>query len=354
MIDYLDTYTRLCLNAFSDVIVTYYSAGGKKTTKQVELISVEDFEYFAIRVEDNIFSIPFFDKDIMIESIRTINSNKPIYYNSYVNKDLYNGAYIDKENVEKIKEKVLGKKELDSNDKEKIKTIEKHVYQYLKKQDEFEYEDLFFSEKQKKEFEEFFEILKEDIINYCKKNGLDTEMKLISKGTTSLIYQIGDKIIKIGKPRRNVNIPYCEYLLQPIINKDYYFDGYPVHIEVTEKVKALKKINGRTFDPTFGAIINDFYDKLESIGLISHDLHAGNLGILIKENKVHFDTIEFDTADGNVTSIKNNNNLKVRGPGEYIIIDLDCLDVSDEKKYFNYLKSLGFCIEDNNTHNLIK
>lgn len=346
MINYLDVYTRLCLHNFSDVLVTYYYSGGNKITKKAVLIEVVDFDYITIREEDYFFNVHFFEKNMMIESITPINSTKPIYNNPYINKDLFNGEYIDKEKVAVIKEKILGKKELDSNDKEKIESIKNHVYQYFVSTKDFEYDDLFFSKKQKKEFEDFFEILIKGITNYCEKNGLDNELKLIDSGSSSLIYSIGDKIIKLGAPRRQSNIPYCEYVLQPIINKDYYFDDYPIHVEITQKVKTLKEINNVVFYSTFNEEINDLHDKLESIGLAAHDLHEDNIGILMTENKIHYDSIEFDTGDRDVTSIEYNNNLKVRGPGEFVILDLDCIEIVDMKKYTNYLKSLGFAIED--------
>lgn len=349
MIDYLDVYTRLCLHNYSDVLVAYYYSGGNKITKKAVLIEVVDFDYITIREENYFFNVHFFEKSMMIESITPINSTKPIYYNPYINKDIYNDNCLD---VAVIKEKILGKKELDSNDKEKLKSIKKHVYQYFVSIKDFEYDDLFFSKKQKKEFEDFFEILINGITNYCKKNGLDNELRLIDAGSSSLIYSIGDKIIKIGAPRRQSTIPYCEYVLQPIINRDYYFDDYPIHVEITQKVKTLKEINDVVLYSTIREEIDFLDKKLESIGLAAHDLHEDNIGILMSENKIHYDSIEFDIGDENVTSIEYNNNLKVRGPGEFVILDLDCIEIVDMEKYTNYLKSLGFFIEDE-THKYI-
>ena len=347
MIDYLDVYTRISFYEFSNIIVNYYTIGGNRLSSKVILIGPIDFEYIVVQTEKGAFNIPFFSEPIMIESIKLDNSDKLLYYNPYVSKDIYDGDYISTSNVDKIKEKVLGKKEFNLNDKGKLKAIQSHICKYQAKHIKFEYDELFFSEKQKEEFEEFFEVLIKEITNYCKKNGLDTELKLLDKGTTSLVYSIGDKIIKIGKPRIQSNVPYCEYLLQPIINKDYYFDDYPIHIEVTQKVLAYEDIKNKfKDDKKLKEIISDLREKLSSIGLQCYDLHEGNIGILLSDNKIHYDSIEFDIGDGNVTSIQDNNNLNIRGPGEFVIIDLDCLDIIDMEKYTNYLNSLGFPVED--------
>ena len=83
------------------------------------------------------------------------------------------------------------------------------IIEYISKNINFKYEDLFFSDKQKEEFELFFKIIVDELSFYAKKKGIDNKIKFVSCGKTSLIYVIGDKIIKIGKPRRCSFIPYC-------------------------------------------------------------------------------------------------------------------------------------------------
>lgn len=86
---------------------------------------------------------------------------------------------------------------------------------------------------------------------------------------------------------------------------------------------------------------------MHSIGLKATDLHLGNLGFLTKDNKVHYEDINFDVGNSIATSIDNNNNLKIRKAGEIVIIDLDCLEIEDVNKYTKYLDSLGFSLENN-------
>lgn len=343
MNDFLDIYTRLKMETDSDITLTYYSSYGHKETKKFKLIDVVGFSYVLVENEEGKVSIPFFGMDAMIESITIKNSNKPIYFNPYVNKDIFEGFYIKKGYTENIKQGLLGKTDLNLENRENF------IQKYKAKESTFEYDELFFSEKQKREFTDFFELLIRDLTNYCKNNGLDSNLKLIGKGTTSIIYSIGDKIVKIGKPRRKSSIPYCEYLLQPVINRDFEFDGYPIHIEVTQKVLVCENIKDSWSDEKFVAIRDELEEKLHAIGLKSTDLHPDNIGILTSENRIHFDSINFDVGNEVSTSIQNNNNLRIKGEGEFVIIDLDCLEIEDIAKYSDYLRSIGFSLENSDT-----
>lgn len=343
MNDFLDIYTRLKMKTDSNIILTYYSSYGYRETKRFKLVDVVGFKNVLVKNEEGLVSIPFFGLDAMIESITFENSNKPIYFNPYVNKDIFDGFYIKDGYAENIKQNLLGKKDLNLEDRENF------IQKYMTKRSTFEYDELFFSEKQKREFTDFFEMLIKDLTNYCKNNGLDSNLKLIAKGTTSIVYSIGDKIIKIGKPRRRSSIPYCEYLLQPIINRDFEFDGYPIHIEITQKVLVCENMKDSLPDKKIHAIIKQLSDSLHAIGLKSTDLHPGNIGLLTTDNKIHFDSTNFEIGNEVSTSIQNNNNLGIKKAGEFVIIDLDCLKIEDNTKYSNYLRSIGFSFENNDT-----
>lgn len=343
MNDFLDIYTRLKMKTDSNIILTYYSSYGYRETKRFKLVDVVGFKNVLVKNEEGLVSIPFFGLDAMIESITFENSNKPIYFNPYVNKEIFEGFYIRDGYAENIKQNLLGKKDLNLEDRENF------IQKYMTKRSTFEYDELFFSEKQKREFTDFFEMLIKDLTNYCKNNGLDSNLKLIAKGTTSIVYSIGDKIIKIGKPRRRSSIPYCEYLLQPIINRDFEFDGYPIHIEITQKVLVCENMKDSLPDKKIHAIIKQLSDSLHAIGLKSTDLHPGNIGLLTTDNKIHFDSTNFEIGNEVSTSIQNNNNLGIKKAGEFVIIDLDCLKIEDNTKYSNYLRSIGFSFENNDT-----
>lgn len=343
----LDVYTRIKLRIDSEIIVTYYKCGCKYN-QTIALLDVCEFVYiFGSTKNGELIDINFFGSDTIIESIKVIGSSLPIYYNQYANKDIFNGLYIEDNYMQEIRRKILGDKFINHDHEviSKYTARDALLEKYLARDSQISYDDLFFSDKQKEEFKIFFDMLIQELACYSKNKRLDNNLKFICAGTTSLIYEIGDKIIKIGKPRRCNYIPYCEYLLQPIINRDFSFDGYPIHVEVTQKVFTLKNKDGcaiHSDDERFNDIVSELSKILYSRGLVMRDLHPGNVGILLNDNKIHFDEIDFDVSNDMVTSIESNNNLNILSKGRFVIIDLDCVKIDDIIKYTEYLNSIGY------------
>lgn len=332
----IDSYTRLKLRIGTNILVTYYSNYGKKITKKVKLLDIYKFSFIKILDNNKPLILYYFNYDCIIESIKCCDSNFNLYYNPYINSKVFDNKYINEKYFYEIRKKILGHTNIDYDE------IDKRIENYLGKYHNFNYNDLFFTEKQKKEFESFFSLLIKDIINNSHLDKHTTKLSYISSGTSSLVYSIGDKIIKIGKPRWKYKIPYCEYLLQPIINQDFIFDGYPIHIEITEKVKTLDE---NSLDiKQYNDISKNLKKLLLSIGLSASDLHPENIGILLKDNKIHYNSINFDVGNDNATSIINNNNLKILKTGNFVIIDLDLIEIKDIKKYTNYLNQIGYNI----------
>ena len=194
MNDLIEVYTRLKMKTDCLITLTYFSSYGYETTKKYKLIDIVGFSYILVQNEEEMLSIPFFGKDTMIKSITIDKSKESIYFNKYVNENIFNGFYIKDGYVENIKQSMLGNLDFKLEDRDKF------IQRYKDKTSTFEYEDLFFSLKQKQEFNEFFKLLIKDLTNYCKKNGLSSELNYIGKGTTSIVYGIGDKIFIILSP----------------------------------------------------------------------------------------------------------------------------------------------------------
>ena len=51
-------------------------------------------------------------------------------------------------------------------------------------------------------------------------------------------------------------------------------------------------------------------------------MHPANIGILTSENRIHFDSINFDVGNEVTTSIQNNNNLR-NFPYELVLNELN-------------------------------
>ena len=347
----INAYMRLRLKIDNEIIVTYYTDNGDKYSKCGKLVDLFEFSYIGIDDDSKLLYLRFFDYDCMIESIRCCDSNYYLYYNPYINDIVYNGRYIDSCSLYKIKRNVLGYNDID------FETLNKKVDNYIDTGSIMKYDDLFFTENEKIEFETFFNLLVDKLVLYAEKNGLDSKLEFIGAETTSIVYGIGDKVIKIGKPRRKRFIPYCEFLLQPIVNRVFEFDGFPIHIEVTEKAFVLDNKDGHAMysdDEQFNNIIDDMSKRLYDIGLDFSDLHAGNVGILLKDNKIHYDSIDFYVGNEFATSILYNNNLRILKKGCPVIIDLDSLEIDDYDKYYKYLESIGYYKNDKSLYKVKK
>jgi len=345
-------YGCLKRNIGKDIIVSYYTNFKKLKTQKFKLIALRDFDkpncmHMIVNGKLTTCDMYFFSQISLIKSITIPTSNHPIYFNPYIEKYL-NQPYNNPIELEKKIKKAF----LDNTPQNKIiSEIELFLLRYYTR-GKFNFEDLFYSEKQRQEFDLFFALLIDDLTKQAKKHNLDATMRKIDDGSTSLIYSIGDKIVKIGKARDNKVIPYCEYLLQPILNREIMFDNIPIRIEVTERVISYKSLNKDDQDAMrskFEQAVIDLGKQLKQIGLKCYDLNIYNIGILIHDNIIHFDTIPLETGYENTTSIKNNNSLQVRKKGEFIILDLDALEIENYRKYCNYLKKIGYILDKNKT-----
>lgn len=339
MIDLIEAYAKIKLRIDNDIVVTYYLGNGNKITKKYKLLNIYKFSYICVLDVDKVCYLKFLDYNMVIESIKSCDSNSYLYYNPYINDAIFDNGFINIDSFYDIKRKMMDYNEID------LDNIDDYIEDYLSRGDLLEYDDLFFSKKQREEFEIFFNMLIKGLSNYARKYGFDDELRQISSGTTSIVYELGDKIIKIGKPRRYDTVPYFEYLLQPIFNKLMDFDGYPIWVEVTQKVFVLENKDGSAMDSKdkqFNDMLKKIKVFLNSIGLKYYDIHAGNIGILLDDNKIHYDGVDIDVLNDDITSISNNNNLRILEKGNFVIIDLDSLEIRNIRKYSNYLRSIGY------------
>lgn len=185
-------------------------------------------------------------------------------------------------------------------------------------------EFLFFrSDKEKtKEEENLIELvvkLIEEILNH--ENLEYKDIKYIGGGAFSEIIKIGTKIIKVGKKRHNYQIPYDKSILQPIIRVDLSkISNIDTTIEVMENVDTNFFISKEEQ--------YQFYVSLRERGIIFADIKAQNLGILLKDNKVHWNKkISLDNVN---KGIKNTYEEEVLKKGELVILDTDYLYTEED------------------------
>ena len=206
------------------------------------------------------------------------------------------------------------------------------------------YASIFSTVKQREELFIFLEEKIKELTRYFKEKGIDYNLNYIGVGSTSVVFSIGDKVVKFGIPRTCPILPYCEFLLQPIRNEDIKFDGKDVHVEVNQKVDNLD-------DTSLDDVVDYLDTQSPKIGLYFSDTTEFNVGLLSsrQENCIHYSNNPSLINSEKLTSIRYNCDLHLK-KGVYpdifdgfpVIKDLDGIDICNIEKYVEYLRIIGF------------
>ena len=141
-------------------------------------------------------------------------------------------------------------------------------------------------EETNKEREGIIDALAIIIEEICINEGLNySDIKYISHGATSYIYQIGDKILKLGDGRYSKTIPKNPYILQPILRREFAADGgnkERLFIEIVERVEILEESEITEEE------LYKLYASLRNMGIEWCDISYQNVGRLIKDNVIHW------------------------------------------------------------------
>ena len=157
------------------------------------------------------------------------------------------------------------------------------------------------------------------------------DIKHIATGGYSNVLQVGSKILKLGKKRKNFSIKNNKRFLAGFRGeiKSLYFDDVILTYEITETVDTEHIVNINLYE---------LYKELRDEGLIWTDCHKCNVGILLKDNKVYYKDIDF--VDKNATGYTSENK-EILKKGDVVILDNDYIFTIDEfQRLFNNNKSL--------------
>lgn len=180
----------------------------------------------------------------------------------------------------------------------------------------------------------FNEIIKE-VLKYENVNCSD--IKLIGEGGSSRVYQIGNKILKLGRGRLGFKIKNNKRFLRPLLREkvNSVFAGTLFYIEITEKVET----GNITYEDAY-----QVYKELRDEGLVWIDCYPSNIGRLEKSNKVYFD----NQIDPVSSAINYNGDIDDElGQGELVILDNELIFSEEEfleKLGFNYEYDENICI----------
>lgn len=180
-------------------------------------------------------------------------------------------------------------------------------------------------------------------------NARMVDIERIGRGGYSKVYQIGEKVLKIGKPRETYKIPNHPRILQPLTRTNLIDerDNNKIFgcIEVSDRVDLLcsSKEQEQELADNEEAVekLYQIYKELSDDGIIWTDVRFANVGKLRKRNVPKLDGEEMDVdpeAVGMDKSVKG----KVLEVGEWVIIDTDYIWREDDDKSMAYSKKSYF------------
>lgn len=169
----------------------------------------------------------------------------------------------------------------------------------------------------------------EDIMKH--ENVSVDEITRAGKGATSRNLKIGNYVLKVGEGRFTEKMKNSPRILQPIIRRKIPTSSGNLFIEVQNAVNAdwYKGKIGNIYN-----VLYQVYKDLREDGLLWTDVKFSNVGKLLKDNRVYYDTKVHD-ENGNIIRkeiepSENATNLKGRNKsvlkkGEFVLIDTDCV-----------------------------
>ena len=146
-----------------------------------------------------------------------------------------------------------------------------------------------------------------------------------STGSTSLILQTGDKIVKVGAGRRKFEVPYHPRIMMPYFRKRYQ-DGSCIEVFNYGDTKSAEITDEKLLE---------IYKELEDAGILWGDARKENLVVLKKDNILpdYIASDEFNVLGFLEHPRYPTNNHKPLKKGDIVVCDLDMLYVKGDPNY---------------------
>ena len=159
----------------------------------------------------------------------------------------------------------------------------------------------------------FEEVCKNEDVNF-------SDIKRIGRGGFTDVYQVGEKVIKIGHGRGNKVFPNNPYIIAPLMRKEFAFKNGKRYegafVEVTERVDILDDKDVSEEE------LYALYSRMREIGLEWMDIEARNVGLLRRDNSIYWNEVlePSDEALGLAPRVGAGVHLK---KGDLVILDAD-------------------------------
>ncbi len=168
-------------------------------------------------------------------------------------------------------------------------------------------------------------IMIDELLQSEGKRWIDLSVK--DGGTYSDVFEIGEKILKIGQPRKTYKIPYSRRILQPLLRTNFDADGKDIAcVEICEKVDT-------DFECDEQETLYEIYKELREKGIIWTDPKPTNIGRLKKENVVTLNGEKMEVDSGAV-GFEGEIKEEPLKEGDFVIIDTDYLYREDDPELF--------------------
>ena len=165
------------------------------------------------------------------------------------------------------------------------------------------------------------------------------EIKYLGEGSFSLVYGIGNKVIKLGSSRSTDTFHNNPYIIKPLLRKKLTInDNHNIWIEVTEKVDTKTKVSENQ--------LYQLYKKIRNSDLIWRDVRYRNVGVLLKDNIIHWRQ-ELPITD-EVLGLDKYVESEELKKGEIVICDNDHIfyNNSDDKNIISPISQLQQVFEE--------
>lgn len=170
-----------------------------------------------------------------------------------------------------------------------------------------------------------FSIMIDELLQSEGKRWIDINTKI--GGSFSDVFEIGNKILKIGQPRKTYKIPYNRRILQPLVRTNFDIDRQDIAcVEICEKVDVKFECNEQE-------TIYEIYKDLREQGIVWTDPKIANVGRLKSDNVVilNGEVMEVDLASIGVEGETQEVPLK---KGDFVILDTDYIFREDDPELF--------------------
>jgi len=144
------------------------------------------------------------------------------------------------------------------------------------------------------------------------------DIDYLSRGSYSNVYQIGNKVIKVGGPRQTYSMPNHCRILQPLTRTNFIDENNKPFacVEISDKADPLLK------EDITEEKLYEIYKDLREDGVIWTDIRFANIGRLNKNNVPNLNGEQVDVAPNSV-GFTNDKDKKELSVGDLVIIDTD-------------------------------